>query len=449
MRRTEVLQGLREMKFGEVRGRWDRGELSQQEAAEILGITERTFRRWYGRYEEEGLEGLRDRRLGKPSPRRVSDTWEDRVQQLYLERYVGFNARHFWEHLVKDHHFPFSYSWAKSFLHRRQLIRLKPRQGAHRQRRPRRPMIGMLLHQDGSRHRWLGEHQAALDLIVTMDDADSRIYSAFLVEEEGTMSSLRALREVTEEHGLFCSLYTDRGSHYFETPEAGGKVSKDRLTQVGRALAQLGIEHIAAYSPEARGRSERMFGTLQDRLPKELKLAGITTMAAANRFIAQKYLPIHNARFAVPPEAAGSAFVPDRAGSWRDVLCVQEERVVGNDNTVRFEGMHLQLPPSPLRAHFVRASVRVHRYPDETLAVFHGPRCLARYTGSGRLLASAMQGARAASAPESPVDMWTIRVPRTGCASPVSPSGTRGNARLRPHDHRASRRKVMTKEAVT
>jgi transposase len=438
------------MKFETVWGRWQRRELNQMEAAEILGVTERTFRRWHERYEEDGLEGLQDRRLGKPSPQRVPEAWGDRVEQLYRERYAGFNARHFWEHLVKDHSFPFSYSWAKSFLHRRQLIALKPKKGPHRQRRPRRPMIGMMLHQDGSRHRWLGEQQAALDLIVTMDDADNRIYSAFLVDEEGTMSSLRALREVTGEHGLFCALYTDRGSHYFETPEAGGKVSKERLTQVGRALAQLGIEHIAAYSPEARGRSERMFGTLQDRLPKELRLAGITTMAAANRFIAEAYLPAHNARFMVRPEAAGSAFVPDRAGAWRDILCVQEERIVSNDNTVRFEGLRLQLPPSPLRPHFVRAKVRVHRYPDDTLAVFHGPRCLARYGSAKQLLEpSQLDGAQAASAPDSPVDMWTIRVPRTGCASPVSPKGTRGNARLRPHDHRASRRKAVQQEAVT
>jgi transposase len=443
MGRAGVLQGLRTMKFEAVCRRWQRQELSQEEAAEILGVTERTFRRWHRRYEEEGVDGLQDRRLGKPSPRRVPEGWEDRVEQLYGERYVGFNARHFWEHLVKDHGFPFSYSWAKSFLHRRQLIALKARTGVHRQRRPRRPMIGMMLHQDGSRHRWLGEQQGALDLIVTMDDADRRIYSAFLVEEEGTMSSLRALREVIGEHGLFCALYTDRGSHYFETPQAGGKVSREHLTQVGRALGQLGIEHIAAYSPEARGRSERMFGTLQDRLPKELRLAGITTPAAANRFIAEAYLPAHNARFAVPPQEAGSAFVADQAGAWRDILCVQEERVVGNDNTVRFEGLRLQLPQSPLRAHFVRARVRVHRYPDDTLAVFHGPRCLARYRADGRLLEpSKLRGAQAASAPKSPVDMWTIRVPRTGCASPVSPTGTRGNARLRPHDHSANRRKA-------
>jgi transposase len=384
MRRAELLQGLRRMKFEAVLERWQRQELNQMEAAEIMGVTERTFRRWYQRYEEEGVEGLSDRRLGKPSPKRVPPDWEVRVEQLYRERYAGFNAKHFYEHLVKDHNFPFSYSWAKSYLHRRQLVAMARRRGVHRKKRPRRPLAGMMLHQDGSPHRWVPGLEASVELIVTMDDATSEIYSAFLVDQEGTMSSFRGLREVIAKHGLFCSLYTDRGSHYFDTPKAGASVDKDSPTQVGRALAQLGIEHIAAYSPEARGRSERMFGTLQDRLPKELKLAGITTIAAANRFIAETYLAEHNARFARQPEQPGSAFVVDTAGAWRDILCVQEERTVGNDNTVRYRGLTLQLPRSPLRPHFVRAKVRVHHYPDDTLAIFHGPRCLARFAGDGQ-----------------------------------------------------------------
>ena len=374
------------MRFSTVAGRWRNGELSQVEAAEILGMTERTFRRWYRRFEEEGMEGLADRRLGKPSPKRVSEEWGDRLAQLYRERYADFNVKHFHEHLVKDHGFPYSYSWAKSFLHRRQIVPLSPRKGVHRKKRPRRPLVGMMLHQDGSRYRWIPGLESEPDLIVTMDDATSDIYSAFLVPEEGTMSSFRALREVIAKHGLFCSLYTDRGSHYFETPVAGGKVDANRRTQVGRALEQLGIEHIAAYSPEARGRSERMFGTLQDRLPKELRLAGITTIEAANRFIAEVYLPQHNARFATKPAEAGSAFVADPAGAWREALCIQEDRVVGNDNTVRYHNLVLQLPPSPSRPHFVKAKVWVHRYPDNTLAVFLGPRCLARFTGDGSLL---------------------------------------------------------------
>ena len=239
----------------------------------------------------------------------------------------------------------------------------------------------MMVHQDGSRHEWLAG-QPPLDLIVTMDDATSEIYSAFFVEEEGTMSSLRALFEVIGERGLFCSLYADRASHYWHTPEAGGKVDKDNPTQVGRALQRLGIELIAAYSPEARGRSERMFGTLQKRLPQELRLAGITGIDEANRFLKEVYLPQHNARFALPAEVEGSAFV-SFAGALDDILCIQEERTVSNDNTVRYKRRVLQLPADRHRRHYVKATVRVHEYPDGTLAVFHGPRCLARYQTDG------------------------------------------------------------------
>jgi hypothetical protein len=224
-----------------------------------------------------------------------------------------------------------------------------------------------------------------MDLIVTMDDATNQIYSAFLVDEEGTASTFRALLEVFGAQGLPLALYTDRGSHYFHTPEAGGKVDRDNPTQVGRALAHLGVEHIAAYSPEARGRSERMFRTLQDRLVKELALASIGTVEAANTFIRDVYLPAHNARFAVKADQQGSAFVAIPGVDLREVLCVQEDRTVGNDNTVVFHRLRLQIPPSPLRPHFVKARVKVRQYPDGTYAVFHGPRCIGRYDAAGAL----------------------------------------------------------------
>jgi len=255
-----------------------------------------------------------------------------------------------------------------------------------------------MLHQDGSRHAWLAG-QAALDLIVTMDDATSEIYSAFLTEEEGTDSTFRGLLEVFGRHGLPLSLYTDRGSHYFHTPEAGGKVDRDTPTQVGRALAQLSIEHIAAYSPEARGRSERMFRTLQDRLPKELSLAGIATVAAANAWLRDTYIASHNARFAAKAEQEGSAFVAASGLDVAEVLCVQEERTVGNDNCVSFGGRKLQIPESPLRPHFVKAAVKVHRYPDGRLAIFHGRRCLGRYACDGTPTAEAGAGLPVASQP--------------------------------------------------
>jgi len=376
MRRTEQLQGLRLMKFEEVYGCSYRGELSQLEAAEILGMSERTFRRYRDRFEAEGAAGLYDRRLGRASARRAGVDEVAALLELFDTRYWDFTAQHFWEKLVAEHDFKRSYNWVRVTLQGHRRIAPARRRGAHRRKRPRRPLVGMMLHQDGSTHQWLPERW--WDLIVTMDDASSEIYSAFFVDEEGTMSSFQALTQVISAKGLFGSLYTDRAGHYWHTPEAGGKVDHDNPTQVGRACAQLGIELIAAYSPEARGRSERMFGTLQKRLPQELRLAAITDMASANRFLEEVYLPRHNARFARSTEAAGSAFVPF-TGNPAEILCVQEERVVGNDNTVRYKGLSLQIPADRHRHHYVKARVRVHEYPDRTLAVFHGPRCLARY----------------------------------------------------------------------
>ena len=348
MRRTEQAQGLRLMKFEEVYARTTARLLSQAEAAEVLGVSERTFRRWRDRYEAEGAEGLYDRRLGRLSARRAPLDEVARVLALFDTRYWDFTAKHFHEKLVAEHGCTRSYNWVRLTLQAHGRTRVAPRRGAHRRKRPRRALPGMMVHQDGSRHEWV-PGQPPLDLIVTMDDATSEIYSAFFVDEEGTMSSFRALFEVIGERGLFCSLYADRASHYWHTPEAGGKVDKDNPTQVGRALQRLGIELIAAYSPEARGRSERMFGTLQKRLPQELRLAGITEIDEANRFLKEVYLPQHNARFALPAEVEGSAFV-SFAGALDDILCVHEERTVSNDNTVRYKRgapAAPRRPPSP------------------------------------------------------------------------------------------------------
>jgi transposase len=378
------------MKFEEVYDRTFGGVLSVAEAAEILGMSERTFRRWRDRYETEGADGLYDRRLGRVSARRAAVDEVAEVLALFDTRYFDFTAKHFHDKLVSEHGFTRSYNWLRLTLQAHGRVTPAPRRGAHRRKRPRRPLVGMMLHQDGSSHAWVADR--TWDLIVTMDDATSEIYSAFFVAEEGTMSSFRGLSDVIAERGLFCALYADRASHYWHTPEAGGKVDKDNPTQVGRALGQLGIELIAAYSPEARGRSERMFGTLQGRLPRELRLAGITTMDEANRFLRDIYLPEHNARFARSPEETGSAFV-SFAGALEDILCVQEDRVVGNDNTVRYRGRVLQIPQQRHRHHYVKARVRVHEYPDGTLAVLHGPRRLARYATNGDLIDDANQKA--------------------------------------------------------
>jgi len=380
MRRTEVLQGIRLMKFEEIYDRTRARELSQSEAASVLGVSERTFRRWRDRFEAEGAEGLYDRRIGKVSEQQVPVDTVMEVLELFDTRYFDFTAKHFWDKLVSGHGFTRSYNWVRLMLQARGRIRKAPRRGAHRRKRPRRPLPGMMLHQDGSSHQWVPGQW--WDLIVTMDDATSDLYSAFFVEEEGTMSTFQGISQVISAKGLFCALYADRGSHYWRTPEVGGKVDRDNPTQVGRALIQLGIELIPAYSPEARGRSERMFGTLQKRLPQELRLAGITTMDEANQFLRETFLPDHNQRFAIAPEEPGSAFVPF-AGNLDDILCIQEERTVGNDNTVRYKGRVLQIPEDRHRRHYVKAKVRVHEYPDGRLAVFHGPRRLAVYNADG------------------------------------------------------------------
>jgi transposase len=380
MRRTEQLQGLRMLKLRETLTRWESGHLSQLEAAEILGMSERTFRRWARRFEADGDTGLTDHRLGRRAGHAVPSEWEKEVTRLYRGRYKGLTAKHFHEYLARDHGFRWSYSWTKSFLQSAGLIEKAPRRGAHRRKRDRRPMAGMMLHQDASKHLWL-HGLGELDLVVTMDDATSEIYSAILVEEEGTMSSFLGLAETIAAKGLFSSFYTDRGRHYFFTPEAGGKVSKEVMTQVGRALSQLNIKHIAAYSPEARGRSERAFRTIQDRLPKDFALAGIVgDVTAANRFLREVFVPLYNRLFAVKPELEESAFVPPGDLPWRDTLCIQEERVVAPDNTVSWNGRRLQIPAHPSRPHFVRVTVRVHEYPDGALAIFHGPRRLVHWT---------------------------------------------------------------------
>ena len=411
------------MKFETLLGRWEGGQLSQAEVAEMLGMSERTFRRWHTRYLEAGSAGLQDRRLGRPSRRRAPVSALEEACQLFRETYPDHTVKHFHEQLKKRHGYKLGYTVTRLALHAAGLVKPAAPRGAHRKKRPRRPLPGMLLFQDGSPDRWLPGLAQDLDLVVTMDDATSRIYSAVLVEQEGTASSFLGLAETIAAEGLFCALYTDRGSHYFLTPEAGGKVDKSRLTQVGRALAQLGIEHIPSYSPEARGRIERLFRTLQDRLPKELRLAGISAdTAAANRFIREVYLPEHNARFAVEAEQPGSAFVPVAEAQWRDVLCSQEERIVGNDNTVRYRARTLQLPESPLRRHFVKATVRVHDYPDGTLAVFHGPRCLARYHADGTPLDAGAQPKARPREPARcarPADLWTTQA---RCPQPHRPN---------------------------
>jgi hypothetical protein len=390
MRRTTMLWEVFVTRFQEAFEQYEKHRLTGEEAGELLGMSGRNFRRLCVRYEEDGVEGLRDRRIGKVSPRRAPERELERMHELYRERYGDFTVKHFHEQMVKRHNYKLCYTVTKLSLQAAGLVAKAKRRSAHRKKRLRRPLPGMLLFQDGSTHRWIAMLGRDLDLILgssprtTLDDATGAIYSAFLVEQEGTMSSLLGLAETIGRHGLFSAFYTDRGGHYFITPKGAGKVDKTKLTQVGRALSQLGITHIPSYSPQARGRMERVFGTLQKRLPQELRLAKIKTMAAANRFLRERFVPDYNARFAVPAAEPGSAFVPYVGRPIEDVLCVQEDRVVGADNCVSFNRCSLQIPPQRHRHHYVRATVRVHQYPDGRLAIFDGPRCLARFDPKGR-----------------------------------------------------------------
>lgn len=384
MRRASALWEVFVLRFEEAMERYRKRRLTAEEAGEVLGMSGRHFRRLLLRYEEEGAEGLRDRRLGKASPRRAPAAELTRMQILYQERYRDFTVKHFHEQLRQRHNYTLGYTVTRLALQGAGLVAKTKRRGTHRKKRERRPLPGMLLFQDGSTHRWIAGLDRDLDLVVTLDDATGAIYSAILVEEEGTMSSFLGLGETIAEQGLFRAFYTDRGSHYFFTPKAGGKVDKSKPTRVGRALAQLGITHIPSYSPEARGRMERAFATLQNRLPPELRLAEIATVAAANRYLKSQFVPDYNARFAVPAAEEGSAFIAYAGRSLEDVLCIQDYRQVGRDNCVNWNGLALQIPPQRHRRHYVKATIRVHQYPDGQLAIFDGPSCLARFDRNGK-----------------------------------------------------------------
>jgi hypothetical protein len=378
------------MRFEEAYEAWNEGRLTQAVAAQLLGMCERSFRRYLGRYEAEGIDGLIDRRLEQVSNRRAPVDEVMALTDQYRAQHSGWNVKHF-HSWYRRRGGTRSYTWVKRCLQEAQLVPRALKRGAHRKRRERAALPGMMIHQDGSTHEWVPGQM--WDLISTMDDATSEHYSMFFVEQEGTFSSFRGVRDVIAARGLFGSFYSDRGSHYWHTPEVGGKVDKENLTQFGRALKQLGIDMIAAYSPEARGRSERAFGTHQGRLPQELALAGITDMADANRYLATVYLPAFNAEFAQPAMEDGSAFVPWIGGSLDDILCEHHERTVGADNCVRFEGLILQIPADRHRCHYVKAHVRVNRYGNGALALFHGPRGLAYFTPDGRPITHDLQQA--------------------------------------------------------
>src|ERR1017187_2881373 len=377
----------RAMKVQEVILRALAKKITWWQAAEIVGISDRQMRRWHERYQEFGYDGLFDRRRGQPSPKRVPLAQVEQVLGLYRDRYFDLNVQHFHEKLSQEHGIGLSYTWVKLALQGAGLIKRGRKRGVHRKRRERRPLPGMLLHIDGSRHRWL-QDERWYDLIVILDDATSEIYYAQLVEEESTATVMAGLREVIQHKGLFCALYSDRGSHFWLTPKVGGKVDPHRLTQVGRALRELGVQMIPAYSPQARGRSERNFGTWQGRLPQELRLRGIQTVDEANRFLREHYIAEFNRRFQLAPAQRGNAFVACRRKDLDLVFALQFERTVNRDNTVSFQNLNLQIERVRWRATLAGCNVTVHQHLDGTISLTYGPHRLGRYTAQGVALTS-------------------------------------------------------------
>jgi transposase len=355
------------------------------EAAEIIGVTDRTMRRWREKLEEQGYSGLADGRKGKASLKRVPVAVAEEVLRLYQEVYYDLNIKHFHEKLRAEHKIELSYTWVQLALQGAGLVAKARKRGKHRQRRERRPMVGMLLHIDGSKHQWFGD-QRWHDLIVILDDATSEIYYAQLVEEESTRTVMMGLRDVIDKKGLFCALYSDRGSHFFVTVKAGDKVDKHRLTQVGRALKELGVQMIPAYSPQARGRSERNFGTWQGRLPQELRLAGIHTVEGANQFLGERYIAEFNRQFTVSAKEKGTAFRKTTRSDLDWIFTIQTERVVAKDNTVAIGDRSWQIGKSRFRTTLAGCTVRIHEHLDETVSIRFGPHTLGRFDAAGTAL---------------------------------------------------------------
>jgi transposase len=361
------------------------GQLLWWEAAEILGVSCRTMRRWKLRYQKTGYDGLFDRRRRRPSPRKVPLETVQRVLQLYREQYQGFNIAHFTDQLHEQHDIQLSYEWVKSALQTSGLVAPRLKRGRHHQRRERRPLRGMMLYVDGSTHAWIPAlAPAQYDLVAVVDDADTNCYYAQLVEQESTLTVMAALREVIEQQGLFCSLYTDRGSHFFHTTKAGGPVDKGHLTEIGRALAQLGIEHIPSYCPQGRGRMERFYGSWQGRLPQELRRAGISDVVGANRYIREKFLPWHRRHWTEPAREKEEAFVPCAHADLEAIFSLQQERSVASDNTVSVGGLRLQIAPQSQRWSYAKTRVKACEHLDGRWSVRYGPQVLGWYESDGR-----------------------------------------------------------------
>ena len=376
--------------------------ISWWQGAEIIGISDRQMRRWKQRYEAYGYDGLYDRRKGKPSPRRVPMETARKVLEFYRDKYADFNVRHFHEKLREVHGIALSYRWVKLALQGAGLVKKGRQRGVHRKRRERRPLPGMMLHLDASEHRWFQDDRG-YDLIEVLDDATSETYYAQLVEEESTRTVMAALPEVIERQGRFGTLYSDRASHFFETPKAGAPVDPHPLTQVGRALKELGMQMIPAYSPQARGRGERRLGTWQGRLPQELRWAGITNVEDANRFLRERFIPEMNRKFTVPAASSGHAFVPVRGQDLDRIFSVQTQRVVARDNTVRAGNRAGQLEPASFRGTLAGCHVTLCEHLNGRVSILYGPHRVGYYRPDGAALDSPKRQRGQKSIPPSPI----------------------------------------------
>ena len=361
------------------------GRITWQQAADICRLTPRHMRRLRERFERLGHHGLKDGRQGKSQPRKVTVEQVEELCRLKREVYPDFSTQHFHQFATEKHGIDISYTWTLLVLQSHGLVTKAPGRGKYRRRRERRPMTGMLLHLDGSRHRWI-PRRPMQDLIVMLDDADGRILFARFYEHEGTASTFDALAHVLRRHGRFCELYTDRAGQFCTTSDATQGPDERQDGQVARVCRELGIRQILARSPQARGRSERAFGTIQGRLVPELRLHRITTYDAANRYLERRFIADFNRRFTVKPAEAETAFVPIAGLDLTLLLSIQHRRIVRNDNTVSFRRRVLQLPATKHRLHFVRCPVTVHELRDDTLGVSFQGKLLARYTQDGELL---------------------------------------------------------------
>jgi transposase len=375
----------RAMKVREVILRAMSGQYTWLQAAEILGMSPRSVRRWRYRMERHGYAGLIDMRRGIPSPRRAPVAEIQRIVGLYRDVYRGYNARHFYQTVRREHGVRLSYTYVRQLLQGAGLMKKGRARGRHRTRRPRRERCGELLHLDGSRHVWLAllpeEKQT---LIQVVDDATSRLLYAQLWPGETTRAVMAALRDVVLEHGIPEAVYTDRAGWAFDTPKAGGKVSPTNLTQVGEALVRLGVEHIPSYSPQARGRSERMNRTLQDRLVNELRVAQASTPEAANQYLRERYLPTHNEQFVKPPADPATAFVAAAGVDLNEVFFEEAIRRVGKDNTVAIDALLLQIDKQPARRSCAGLAVQVRRHLDGGYTIRRGAQLFGAYDPEGR-----------------------------------------------------------------